>query len=97
MSVGIRPYVVTAAMGPMLLISPASRLAAQDANFHNAPVSSSQLKNPYAGQKAAASAGSRLYTMNCDVCHGIALGMKALLISCFRCRSIWTICQGFRK
>jgi hypothetical protein len=43
-----------------LLISLALRLAAQDAHFHNAPASSSELKNPYAGQKTAATAGSRL-------------------------------------
>jgi glucose/arabinose dehydrogenase/cytochrome c5 len=71
MRVGVRPYRVTAAMGAILLIFPASRLAAQDAHFHNAPASSSQLKNPYAGQKAVTTAGSRLYAMNCGSCHGI--------------------------
>jgi len=71
MRIGVRPYCVTAAMGAILLISPALRLAAQDAHFHNAPVSNSQLKNPYAGQKGAATAGSRLYAMNCGSCHGI--------------------------
>ena len=67
----VQPFCVTAAMGAILLIFPASRLAAQVAHFHNAPTSSSQLKNPYAGQKAAATAGSRLYAMNCGSCHGI--------------------------
>src|ERR1019366_10286793 len=71
MGVGVRPYCVAAAMGAILLISPASRLAAQDAHFHNAPAVSSQLKDPYAGQKAAAAAGSRLYAMNCGSCRGI--------------------------
>src|SRR6202163_640167 len=66
----VPPFCVTAAMSAILLISPASRLAAQDAHFHNAPASSSKLKNPYAGQKAAATAGSRLYAMNCGSCHG---------------------------
>lgn len=71
MRVDVRPYGVTAAMAAILLICSASRLVAQDAHFHNAPVSSSQLKNPFAGQKAAATAGSRLYAMNCGSCHGI--------------------------
>jgi len=71
MRVGVRPYGVTAAMASIFLICPGSKLIAQDAHFHNAPVSSSQLKNPYAGEKAAATAGSRLYAMNCGSCHGI--------------------------
>ena len=71
MRVDVRPCGVTAAMAAILLICSASRLVAQDAHFHNAPVSSSQLKNPFAGQKAAATAGSRLYAMNCGSCHGI--------------------------
>lgn len=71
MRVGVRSYGVTAAMGAILLISPALRLAAQDAHFHNAPATSSQLKNPYAAQKTAATAGSRLYAVNCGSCHGI--------------------------
>ena len=71
MRVGVWKYGVTAAMASILLIWPVSRLVAQDTHFHNAPVSSSQLKNPYAGEKAAATAGSRLYAMNCGSCHGI--------------------------
>lgn len=47
-------------------------LLAQDAHFHDAPASSSQQKNPYAGQPAAASAGKKLYATNCGSCHGIA-------------------------
>lgn len=70
MRVGVRSYCVTPAIGAILLIFPASSLAAQDAHFHNAPASSSQLKNPYVGQKTAATAGSRLYAMNCGSCHG---------------------------
>jgi len=60
-----------AAVCALPLIFPASRLAAQDAHFHNAPPSSYQTKNPYAGQQAAVVAGSRLYAMNCGTCHGI--------------------------
>jgi glucose/arabinose dehydrogenase len=52
----------------IFLISPVS---AQDAHFHNAPASSAQAKNPYAGQHAAVVAGSKLYTRNCGSCHGI--------------------------
>lgn len=49
----------------------APHLVAQDARFHNAPASSRQQKNPYAGQTAAVSAGARLYALNCRSCHGI--------------------------
>jgi mono/diheme cytochrome c family protein len=48
-----------------------SHLFAQDTRFHNAPASSRQQKNPYAGQTAAVSAGARLYALNCRSCHGI--------------------------
>ena len=60
---------VTVAVGVILsiLCSPAY---AQDAHFHNAPASSAQMKNPYGGQAAAASAGAKLYAMNCAACHG---------------------------
>src|SRR5262249_15134343 len=47
------------------------RILAQDTHFHNAPPSSAQLKNPYAGQRTAVSEGSKLYTRNCGSCHGI--------------------------
>ncbi|PYX39499.1 MAG: sorbosone dehydrogenase [Acidobacteria bacterium] len=46
-------------------------LTAQDRRFHNAPPSSQQKKNPYAGQAAAVKAGERLYALNCRSCHGI--------------------------
>ncbi|MGB8730574.1 MAG: c-type cytochrome [Candidatus Sulfotelmatobacter sp.] len=49
---------------------PVLRLTAQDAQFHNAPPSSVQLINPYAGQQTAVAAGSRLYATNCSSCHG---------------------------
>ncbi|HEY1469944.1 MAG TPA: c-type cytochrome [Candidatus Acidoferrum sp.] len=47
-----------------------SRIIAQDANFHNAPSSSAQQKNPYAGQQAAVASGAKLYAANCAACHG---------------------------
>ena len=71
MKLCVQSFCATAATSVILLISLALRLAGQDAHFHNAPASSSELKNPYAGQKTAATAGSRLYTMNCGSCHGI--------------------------
>jgi mono/diheme cytochrome c family protein len=63
---------VIAAICFILSMSPALRLAAQDAKFHNAPPSSVQLKNPYAGQQTAATAGARLYATDCSSCHGSA-------------------------
>jgi glucose/arabinose dehydrogenase len=43
---------------------------AQDAHYHNAPVSSAQQKNPYDGQSAAIAAGAKLYATRCASCHG---------------------------
>ncbi len=71
MKIGSRSYFLTAAVCAIPWILPASKLAAQDAHFHNAPPSSVQLKNPYAGQHAVVAAGEKLYTMNCGSCHGI--------------------------
>src|SRR5258708_2194886 len=71
MRITARSYFFTAAVCAITSIFPSLKLAAQDAHFHNAPTSSVQLKNPYAGQSAAVAAGSKLYTMNCGSCHGI--------------------------
>ena len=72
MRVDVRPYFhfLGVAISAIVLNFSASMLIAQDANFHNAPASSHQSKNPYAGQPAAAAAGSRLYATNCGGCHG---------------------------
>lgn len=43
-------------------------LRAQSANFHNAPASAKQLKNPYAGPPPAGS--KRLFHLDCARCHG---------------------------
>jgi glucose/arabinose dehydrogenase/cytochrome c5 len=48
-----------------------SLLAAQDAHFHNAPTSSSQLRNPYGAQPAAVEEGAKLYSTDCGSCHGV--------------------------
>ena len=45
---------------------------AVDQQFHNAPDSAKAMKNPYAGQQAAADAGKTLYARNCLACHGKA-------------------------
>ena len=71
MRVNVRSYFLIAAISAIVLNVPASIVIAQDAHFHNAPASSNQLKNPYAGQPAAAAAGSRVYATNCGSCHGI--------------------------
>jgi glucose/arabinose dehydrogenase len=41
---------------------------AQNTNFHNAPASAKQLRNPYEGEPAAA--GKPLYHLRCARCHG---------------------------
>ena len=69
MRVDVRSYFLIAAIGAILFNSSTSMLIAQDAKFHNAPASSNQVKNPYAGQPAVAAAGSRLYATNCGGCH----------------------------
>jgi mono/diheme cytochrome c family protein len=71
MRVDARSYFLTAAISAIVFIFPVSILIAQDAHFHNAPASSNQLKNPYAGQPTGAASGSRLYATNCGSCHGI--------------------------
>jgi glucose/arabinose dehydrogenase len=45
---------------------------AVDQNFHNAPDSAKQLKNPLAGQATAVQEGKTLYARNCLSCHGRA-------------------------
>jgi len=70
MRVDVRSYFRVAAISAIVLNCSPSMLIAQDANFHNAPASSHQSKNPYAGQPAAAAAGSKLYVTNCGGCHG---------------------------
>jgi glucose/arabinose dehydrogenase len=54
------------------ILLPATLLFASnvDANFHNAPDSAQKMKNPYAGDDAAAQAGKPLYAKNCLACHG---------------------------
>jgi len=74
MRVNARSYFLFVAIRAAVLNFSASMLIAQDAHFHGAPASSNHLKNPYAGQPAAAAAGSRLYATNCGSCHGTGGG-----------------------
>jgi mono/diheme cytochrome c family protein len=71
MKVDISSNFLIAAIGAIAFTVPASMMIAQDTHFHNAPASSSQVKNPYAGQPTAAAAGARFYATNCGSCHGI--------------------------
>lgn len=43
---------------------------AQQASFRSAPPSAAEMKNPYAGNAAAAAAGKKLYVQDCAQCHG---------------------------
>ncbi len=70
MKIDIRSYFLSAVACAIFWMFAVSTLAAQDERFHNAPASSVQLKNPYAGQPEAAVAGSKLYAANCSACHG---------------------------
>jgi glucose/arabinose dehydrogenase len=71
MRLGAGRFLLNAIIFVIPLIFSVSTLIAQDAHFHNAPTSSNQLKDPYAGQQAALLAGSKLYATNCGSCHGI--------------------------
>jgi|SRR6185312_10173314 hypothetical protein len=59
MRVNARSYFPFVAIRAAVLNCSPSMLIAQDVHFHGAPASSNHLKNPYAGQPAAAAAGSR--------------------------------------
>jgi len=74
MRVNTRSYFLFVAIRAAVLNCSASMLIAQDVHFHGAPASSNHLKNPYAGQPAAAAAGSRLYATNCGSRHGTGGG-----------------------
>lgn len=54
----------------LILFAALSFLTAQNANFHGAPESAKQTKNPRENQPQAITAGRRLFTHNCARCHG---------------------------
>ena len=60
---------ISVAVFVSVLFSVAALLAV-DKNFHDAPESATNLKNPYTGQASAVQAGKTLYARNCLACHG---------------------------
>ena len=65
MNLGTRSTLLIAA-----LCTVATAPHAQDAQFHNAPTTTTHQKNPLSRQPAAAAAGAKLYAANCAACHG---------------------------
>lgn len=63
---GVKQVACAAALSLFFIAS----LQAVDKNFHNAPDSAKQMKNPYEGQASAVIAGKTLYARNCLSCHG---------------------------
>ena len=56
----------------VLCLSSIAMLYAQSNPFHDAPASAKEMKNPYAGQADAVTAGKTQYARNCLACHGKA-------------------------
>jgi glucose/arabinose dehydrogenase len=54
----------------LFALLPFAALQAIDKHFHDAPDSATAMKNPFAGQPAAADAGKTIYARNCLACHG---------------------------
>jgi glucose/arabinose dehydrogenase len=54
----------------MVMVLACPWLNAQNSNFHNAPASAKEIKNPYEGDAQAAQAGKPLYHLRCARCHG---------------------------
>lgn len=52
------------------LLAFATRSAADNGSFHNAPAAASSAANPYGGQVQAVRAGRALYAAHCASCHG---------------------------
>ncbi len=71
----MRSFSVSLGLAVTTVILPLSLLfAGVDTNFHNAPDSAQQMKNPYDGQPSAIAAGKHLYARNCGSCHGANAG-----------------------
>jgi glucose/arabinose dehydrogenase len=64
------PVMKLAGLVLIILLLFAPPFHAQNANFHNAPDSAKQIKNPYAGHPDAEAAGKSLYAEHCASCHG---------------------------
>jgi glucose/arabinose dehydrogenase len=56
----------------LILISSSVLLWAVNKNFHDAPDSAKEQKNPFEGKQDAIDAGKTLYARNCLACHGKA-------------------------
>jgi len=54
----------------LISLLPAPSAVAVDRQFHNAPDSTKEVKNPFEGQDSAMQAGKVLYARNCLSCHG---------------------------
>ena len=66
----LRSFSLAVAIYAVAFVFLSARLLAQDTHFHNAPKSSAQTQNPFAGQQAAVDEGAKLYAKNCAACHG---------------------------
>lgn len=64
----VRIYVVSLPLFVLMILLLFPTLRAQNANFHNAPASAKDLKNPYGNQPPADARA--LYRSRCAVCHG---------------------------
>ena len=64
-----RSRISVAVFLPVVIFSVITAYAANK-NFHEAPDSAKDLKNPYSGQASAVQAGKTLYARNCLACHG---------------------------
>lgn len=66
------PLKAKAVATAVLFLVSIATLYAQNTPFHDAPASAKEMKNPYAGQAEAVTAGKALYGRNCLSCHGKA-------------------------
>ena len=64
----LRVSTVTLAIAALAILLLLPGLRAQDANFHNAPESAKELKNPYQGHPAPGA--KAMYHLRCARCHG---------------------------
>ena len=63
--IGLAVFIIVIAAIPSL-----KPLFAQQSTFRNAPASATEMKNPYAGNTTAATAGKAIYGKVCAQCHG---------------------------
>jgi len=64
------PLKAKAVATAVLFLVSIATLYAQNTPVHDAPASAKEMKNPYAGQAEAVTAGKALYARNCLSCHG---------------------------